>query len=79
MAFTNTLSGKTTSVNSALMAAINDTDYYQGYIGLGVAQGRFGRNVTNPFITQLVETYGFIPSHSYGYTAGANYGKSSQI
>lgn len=79
IAFTNTLSGKTTSVNSALMAAINDTDYYQGYIGLGVAQGRFGRNVTNPFITQLVETYGVIPSHSYGYTAGANYGKSCQI
>ncbi|OIW28450.1 acid protease [Coniochaeta ligniaria NRRL 30616] len=73
IAFTDTLNGKTTSVNSALIAAINDTDYYQGYIGVGVAQGRFGRNVTNPFLTQLVETYGFIPSHSYGYTAGANY------
>jgi hypothetical protein len=73
--FTDTLHGTSTAVNSALVAAINDTDYYQGYIGVGISQGRFGKNVTNPFITQLAETYGFIPSHSYGYTAGANYGK----
>ena len=75
-AFTDTIHGTTTAVKSALVAAINDTDYYQGYIGVGVAQGRFGKNVTNPFLTQLVETYGFVPSHSYGYTAGANYGES---
>jgi hypothetical protein len=79
LAFTDTLTKKTTAINSALVAAINDTDYYQGFIGVGVAQGRFGKNVTNPFINQLAETYGFIPSHSYGYTAGANYGKSSSI
>jgi hypothetical protein len=74
LTFTNTRNSKTTAVNSALVAAINDTDYYQGFIGVGVAQGRFGKNVTNPLINQLVETYGFIPSYSYGYTAGANYG-----
>jgi hypothetical protein len=77
--FADTLHQKTSRVQSALIAAINDTDYYQGYIGVGVAQGRFGKNVTNPFITQLAEVYGLIPSHSYGYTAGANYGMSSNV
>lgn len=77
LAFTDTLHGVSTAVKSALVAAINDTDYYLGYIGVGIDQGRFGKNVTNPLITQLAETYGVIPSHSYGYTAGANYGKPS--
>lgn len=77
LAFTDTLYAVNTGVNHALVAAINDTDYYQGFIGVGVDQGRFGTNVTNPLITQLAETYGVIPSHSYGYTAGANYGKPS--
>ena len=62
-----------TSVDGALVAAINDTSYYQGFIGIGITKGRFGPNVTNPFITQLAEIYGYIPSHSYGYTAGAYY------
>lgn len=66
-------------MKSALIAAINDTDYYQGFLGLGLAQGRFGQNATNPFMTQMVETYGYIPSHSYGYSAGAMYGKSSLL
>lgn len=71
--FTDTISQVTTSVGNALVAGINDTHYYQGYIGLGVNQGRFGENTTNPLMIQLAETYGLIPSHSYGYTAGANY------
>lgn len=71
---TNNLKIQSTSVDSALVAAINDTNYYQGFIGVGVTQGRFGGNVTtNPFIPQLAQTYGTIPSHSYGYTAGAHY------
>ncbi|KAK4041171.1 aspartic peptidase domain-containing protein [Parachaetomium inaequale] len=80
LAFVNRVTRYTTAVDGALVAAINDTDYYQGYIGLGVTQGRFGPNLTNPFISQLVQTYGTIPSHGYGYTAGAYYrndGKSS--
>lgn len=71
--FVNTVSRHTTLVDGALVAAINDTDYYDGYIGLGVTPGKFGTNVTTPFISQLAETYGTIPSHGYGYTAGANY------
>jgi hypothetical protein len=79
LAFTDTMRSSTTIVQEALVAAINSTDYYQGYIGVGLTKGRFGTNVTNPLLTQLVETYGFVPSHSYGYTAGANFGKSSSF
>ncbi len=73
LAFVNTLTRFTTAIDGALVAAVNSTDYYQGYIGVGVTQGRFGSNLTNPFISQLAETYGTIPSHGYGYTAGAYY------
>ncbi|KAK3306887.1 aspartic peptidase domain-containing protein [Chaetomium strumarium] len=73
LAFVNTVVKHTTAIDGALVAAINDTTYYQGYVGLGVTQGRFGSNLTNPFISQLAETYGSIPSHGYGYTAGAYY------
>jgi hypothetical protein len=77
MVFTDTLSQTTTSVDAAVVAAINDTDYFQGFVGLGVNSGKFGQTSTNSLLTQLVETYGVIPSHSYGYTAGANYGMTS--
>ncbi|KAL2153391.1 hypothetical protein VTH82DRAFT_4546 [Thermothelomyces myriococcoides] len=73
LAFVNRVTRYTTAIDDVLVAAINDTDYYQGYVGLGVTQGRFGTNLTTPFISQLVETYGTIPSHGYGYTAGAYY------
>jgi hypothetical protein len=59
--------------DNVLIAAINETDYYQGFIGVGVNQGRFKNNLTLPFISQMAQTYGTIPSHSYGYTAGAYY------
>ncbi|KAK0722105.1 aspartic peptidase domain-containing protein [Lasiosphaeria miniovina] len=73
LAFVNTVTRIATGVDGALVAAINDTDYYQGFVGVGVNQGRFGSNLTNPLVSQLAETYGTIPSHSYGYTAGAYY------
>lgn len=73
LAFVNRVTRFSTAIDGVLVAAINDTNYYQGYIGLGVTQGRFGSNLTNPFISQLVQTYGTIPSHGYGYTAGAYY------
>lgn len=73
LAFVNTVTRFSTAIDGALIAAFNDTNYYQGYVGVGVTQGRFGNNLTNPFISQLAETYGTIPSHGYGYTAGAYY------
>ncbi|KAK4165216.1 aspartic peptidase domain-containing protein [Cladorrhinum sp. PSN259] len=79
LAFVNTLTSFTTSIENVLVAAINDTNYYQGYIGLGVTQGIFNKtNLTNPFIPQLAQSYGSIPSHSYGYTAGAYYRPNGQ-
>ncbi|KAK0636903.1 aspartic peptidase domain-containing protein [Bombardia bombarda] len=86
LAFVNTIASSTTALEGVLVGAINDTNFYQGYIGLGVNQGSFGVNATtgaklvkDPFITQLAETYGTIPSHSYGYTAGAKYRKSGTV
>lgn len=66
----NSLNGITSDVNGALVAAFDTMDYYQGFLGLGVTQGKFNNKIVNPFISQLAETYGTIPSHSYGYTAG---------
>jgi hypothetical protein len=73
IAFVNTVTRYTTAVDGALIAAINDTNYYQGFVGVGVTRGKFGNKLTNPFISQLAQSYGSIPSHSYGYTAGAYY------
>lgn len=77
LAFNNQVdgTGKTLMVDSALVAAINDTSFYTGFIGVGATQGSFGAKVVNPLISQLAESYGEIPSHSYGYTAGAQYGE----
>lgn len=79
LAFVNTVTRFSSAVEGALVAAINDTNYYQGYVGVGVTQGKFGTNLTNPFISQLAQTYGTIPSHGYGYTAGAYYRASKSL
>jgi len=79
LAFVNTVTRFSSAVEGALVAAINDTNYYQGYVGVGVTQGKFGSNLTNPFISQLAQTYGTIPSHGYGYTAGAYYRTSTLL
>ena len=73
VAFVDTMASSATSIDNVLIAAVNATEYYQGYIGLGVTQGTIDHNTTNPLITQLAELDGMIPSHSYGYTAGAYY------
>ncbi|KAK4640558.1 hypothetical protein QC761_601630 [Podospora bellae-mahoneyi] len=73
LGFVNTLTSVSTLLENTLVAAINDTQYYNGFIGLGVTPGKFGSNVSTPFIPQLAQVYGAIPSHSYGYTAGAYY------
>ncbi|KOS21539.1 hypothetical protein ESCO_005169 [Escovopsis weberi] len=57
----------------ALMAAINTTDYWTGLFGLGVNPGTFGRKTAQSPLIQAVQTYGLIPSYTYGYTAGASY------
>ncbi|TVY80679.1 Candidapepsin-8 [Lachnellula suecica] len=60
-------------LNSTVIGSINETNYFLGMLGLGVVPGSF-KNVTSlSAISGLVETNGAIPSHSYGYTAGATY------
>lgn len=81
------------SVKSQAVAVINTTEYWLGYMGLGIIPTNFSSgaiaanssngtpapNVTNvdqkTFLSSLMETEGLIPSHSYGYTAGAYYRK----
>ncbi|KAI1770242.1 acid protease [Hypoxylon cercidicola] len=63
-----------TSFNKQLVAGINETGYYTGFFGLGITPGRFDDAVVQSPIAALVEQSGVIPSHSYGYTAGAYYG-----
>ncbi|KAL7921655.1 aspartic peptidase domain-containing protein [Trichoderma austrokoningii] len=60
-------------MSNVLMSAINSTDYYIGFFGLGITQGSFGNEVAQSPLTQAVRTFGWIPSYSYGYTAGASY------
>ena len=63
------------SVPSQLISAINTTEYWLGYFGLGVKP----TNITGlgpdrkTFLNSMVENKSLIPSHSYGYTAGASY------
>ncbi|TQV96080.1 hypothetical protein V2A60_003475 [Cordyceps javanica] len=67
--FTNIAFG----MSNVLIAAYNTTDYFNGLFGLGISQGRFKGNIGESALTQAVKTFGWIPSYSYGYTAGANY------
>lgn len=70
---TNPGTERSIAVDSALVAGINSTDYLVGFIGVGAMGGSFGGKIGAPLISQLVESQGEIPSHSYGYTAGAYY------
>ncbi|KAI1631153.1 aspartic peptidase domain-containing protein [Biscogniauxia mediterranea] len=64
------------SFGKQVVAGINDTSYYTGFLGLGITPGKFQNVVVQSPISTLVEHSGIIPSHSYGYTAGAYYGGS---
>jgi hypothetical protein len=63
------------SMNQVITAAVNSTEYYLGFFGLGITQGSFGSKVAESPLTQAVKTFGWIPTYSYGYTAGAYYSK----
>lgn len=66
------------SVPDQIIAVVNDTSHWIGQLGLGVQKTRFQNNTDYlPFLSSLVQNESMIPSHSYGYTAGAFYkGKS---
>ncbi|KAM0563617.1 hypothetical protein ACHAPJ_001342 [Fusarium lateritium] len=61
------------SMDGALIAAINTTSYLSGLFGLGITQGNFNGTVAESPLTQAVSQYGYIPSYSFGFTAGCHY------
>ncbi|CAI4210691.1 unnamed protein product [Parascedosporium putredinis] len=61
------------ALDRALIAAFNTTEFYNGFFGLGIVSGEFGRQVSDAPFSQMVARYGWFPSYTYGYTAGAYY------
>jgi len=67
------------SLPHAIIGAFNDsglvntTQNLLGYFGLGILPGNFNNTTQISAISALIESEGVIPSHSYGYTAGAKY------
>jgi hypothetical protein len=62
------------SLPGQVVGIINTTDFWLGALGLGVAQTRFaGTSNHLTFLSSMVEVASQIPSHSFGYTAGAYY------
>lgn len=64
------------SVPSQIVAVLNTTDYFLGFFGLGVQPTNITSTDQPTFLASMVENKSLIPSHSYGYTAGAHYRKS---
>lgn len=65
--------------SSAIIGQVNDTGLatsfqtWLGFFGLGIVPGNFTDVSSLSSISALVEKVAVIPSHSYGYTAGAKY------
>ena len=60
-------------MQKAIIGSINTTEYWVGMFGLGIVPGNFTDVTPLSAISGLVEKNGAIPSHSYGFTAGAKY------
>lgn len=60
-----------TIVPSQVVGVINTTEHWLGFLGLGLGVTNFTGTDKLPFLSSLVENKSIIPSHSYGYTAGA--------
>lgn len=64
----------TVSVPQLPVAIVNSTRLWLGQLGLNVKETRFNDNTAHiSFLSSLVQNLSLIPSHSYGYTAGAPY------
>ncbi|KAG8527647.1 uncharacterized protein KY384_007800 [Bacidia gigantensis] len=61
------------NVSSQLVGVINSTNYWLGFFGLGVRPTNLTSNDQKTFLSSMVEDQGLIPTHSYGYTAGAHH------
>lgn len=65
------------SVPSQVIGVTNTTEYWLGLFGLGIKPSNFTNVEKKTFLASMVENQSLIPSHSYGYTAGAYYRKES--
>lgn len=63
----------TITAPSQIVSVINSTDYWLGFLGLGVKPTNFTSTQKATFLSSMVENQSLIPSHSFGYTAGAHY------
>lgn len=66
------------SLDKALITTFTSPDYYNGFFGLGIVSGQFNGQVSDSPFSQMVADYGWFPSYTYGYTAGAYYSMESQ-
>lgn len=69
----NPMTGVGYQMSNVLISAINSTDYFLGFFGVGMRSGNFGDIVATPPMRQAVASFGWVSSYSYGYTAGASY------
>ena len=61
------------SISSQIVGVVQSIDYWNGFLGLGVKPTNFTNPDIPTFLASMVENKSYIPSHSYGYTAGAYY------
>lgn len=61
------------SLENSLITAFTSTEYYNGFFGLGIVSGEFNGRISDSPFSQMVAEYGWFPSYTYGYTAGAYY------
>ena len=61
------------SLDEAVIATFNSTEYYSGFLGLGIISGEFNGHVSDSPFSQMVAEFGWFSSYTYGYTAGAYY------
>lgn len=59
------------------IGAINTMEYNNGFFGLGIVGGGFGPTVGIGPIEAMTNISRIMTSRSYGFTAGASYGKRS--
>ena len=61
------------SLPSETIGIVNGTEYWLGYLGLGIEPTNFTVTDKPSFLDNMVHNQSLVPSHSYGYTAGAYY------
>lgn len=62
--------GDQAAITSRVVGVVNSTDYWAGFFGLGINPITLNQTEKATVISSMVEV-GLIPSHVYGYSAGA--------